>query len=54
MKVDATQHLGQGVWGRGSEAGGPKEGADLAGWGNDRKPSMAEESEQGDVKGAGL
>ena len=52
--MDATQHLGQGVWGRGSEAGGPKEGADLAGWGNDRKPSMAEESEQGDVKGAGL
>ena len=38
----------------GSEAGGPKEGADLAGWRNDRKPSMAEESEQGDVKGAGL
>lgn len=25
MKVGAT-------WGRGSEAGGPKEGADLAGW----------------------
>ena len=54
MKVDATQHLGGGGGGGAPEAGGPKEGADLAGWGNDRKPSMAEESEQGDVKGAGL
>ena len=33
--------------GRESEAGGPKEGADLAGWRNYRKTSMSEESEQG-------
>ena len=40
MKVGAT-------WWRGSEAGGPKEGADLAGWRNVRKTSVSEESEQG-------
>ena len=40
MKVGAT-------WWRGSEAGGPKEGADLAGWRNYRKTSMSEKSEQG-------
>ena len=40
MKVGAT-------WWRGSEAGGPKEGADLAGWRNIRKTSVSEESEQG-------
>ena len=34
--------------------GGLKEGADLAGWRNGRKTSMSEESEQGDVEGAGL
>ena len=33
---------------RGSEAGGPKEGADLAVWRNGRKTSVSEESEQGD------
>ena len=32
----------------GSEAGGPKEGTDLAGWRNNRKTSVSEESEQGD------
>ena len=37
------QHLG-----RGSEAEGPKEGTDLAGWRNGGKISMSEESEQGD------
>ena len=42
------------TWGRGSEAGGPKEGADLAGWRNSRKTSVSEESEQGDVEGAVL
>ena len=47
MKVGAT-------WWRGSEAGGPKEGADLAGWRNSRKTSVSEESEQGDMEGAGL
>ena len=31
----------------GSEAGGPKEGADLAGWRNNRKTSVSGESEQG-------
>ena len=34
------------AWGRGSKAGGPKEGADLAVWGNGRQTSMSEESEQ--------
>ena len=38
----------------GSEAGGPKEGADMAGWRNNRKTSVSGESEQGDVEGAGL
>ena len=44
MKVGAMQLPGVG----GSEAGGPQEGADLAGWRNSRKTSMSEESEQGD------
>ena len=38
----------------GSEAGGPKEGADVAGWRNNRKTSVSGENEQGDVEGAGL
>ena len=33
---------------------GLKEGADLAGWRKVRKTSMSEDSEQGDVEGAGL
>ena len=44
MKVEATQSPG----GRGSEARGPQEEADLAGWRNSRKTSVSEESEQGD------
>ena len=36
------------TWGKGSEAGGPQEGADLSGWRNSRKTSVSEESEQGD------
>ena len=36
------------TWGRGSKAGGPQEGADLADWRNSRKTSVSEESEQGD------
>ena len=36
------------TWGKGSNAGSPKEGADLAGWRNSRKTSVSEESEQGD------
>ena len=48
MKVGAMQHLG-----RGSEAEGPKEGTDLAGWRNGGKISMSEESEQGDLEGDG-
>ena len=38
----------------GSEAGGPKEGADVAGWRNNRKTNVSGENEQGDVEGAGL
>ena len=38
----------------GSEAGGPKEGADVAVWRNNRKTSVSGENEQGDVEGAGL
>ena len=44
MKVEATQSPG----GRGSEARGPQEEADLAGWRNSRKTSVSEENEQGD------
>ena len=41
--------------GRGNlRQGGLKEGADLAGWRNVRKTSMSEDSQQGDVEGAGL
>ena len=36
------------TWERESEAGGLKEGADLAGWRNGRKTSMSEDSELGD------
>ena len=32
----------------GFEAGGPQEGADLAGWRNGRETNVSEESEQGD------
>ena len=38
----------------GSEAGGPKEGADLAGWRNNGKTSVSGKSKQGHVEGAGL
>ena len=50
MKVGAMQLPGIG----GSEAGGPKEGADVAVWRNNRKTSVSGENEQGDVEGAGL
>ena len=50
MKVGAMQLPGVG----GSEAGGPQEGADLAGWRKNRKTNVSGENEQGDVEGAGL
>ena len=37
-----------------NKAGGPKEGADMAVWRNNRKTSVSGANEQGDVEGAGL